>query len=139
MFKLWLYGHNAAEYRKTRRERNREPKVWSEVNLTHVHDDEQTLLMVEHKNKEMNATLLLNENEVQPRALNNNNNKSWESHIWYIDNRTSNHMIGAKSKFKSLDESVTWKVWFGNGSKVDIKDKGKVGFRCKNDEELNIH
>lgn len=59
-----------------------------------------------------------------------------ESNVWYLDNGASNHMTGHRSKFRDLDEGVTGRVRFGDGSTVDIKGKGTVYFKCKNVDEL---
>lgn len=58
------------------------------------------------------------------------------SNVWYLDNGTSNHMTGDASKFKELDEKVTGRVKFGDGSTVEIKGKGLVSFKCKNGDEI---
>ena len=39
---------------------------------------------------------------------------------WYLDNGASNHMTGDREKFQELDEAVTGKVRFGDGSTVQI-------------------
>jgi hypothetical protein len=39
---------------------------------------------------------------------------------WYLDTGASNHMIGTRSTFTTLDERVTGSVKFGDGSVVDI-------------------
>ena len=39
---------------------------------------------------------------------------------WYLDSGASNHMNGSKAAFFELDGGVTWSVWFGDGSKVEI-------------------
>lgn len=56
--------------------------------------------------------------------------------MWYLDNGASNHMTGFRSKFKSLDESITGQVRFGEGSTVDIKGKGLISFKCNSGSEL---
>ncbi|GJU37928.1 zinc finger, CCHC-type containing protein [Tanacetum coccineum] len=45
--------------------------------------------------------------------------------LWYLDNEASNHMTGVREHFKELDEKVSGKVRFGDGSYIEIK--GKVG------------
>ena len=59
--------------------------------------------------------------------------------MWYLDNGASNHMTGQRGKFKELDERVTGKVKFGDGSTVTIEGKGSVAFQCKNGEERILH
>ncbi|XP_074341853.1 uncharacterized protein LOC141679248 [Apium graveolens] len=43
-----------------------------------------------------------------------------------------------RTKFKELDEKITGKVRFGDGSTVEIKGKGTVTFKCKNGEEVTL-
>lgn len=45
---------------------------------------------------------------------------------WYLDNGASNHMTGDRHKFRDLDETVTGKVRFGDGSAVEIQGKGQL-------------
>lgn len=45
-------------------------------------------------------------------------------------------MTGFRSKFIHLDEGVTRQVTFGDGSMVEIKRIGSVGFKCKNGGEI---
>ncbi|GJS95759.1 retrotransposon protein, putative, unclassified [Tanacetum coccineum] len=57
------------------------------------------------------------------------------SDVWYLDNGASNHMTGDRSKFHELDESVSGRVKFGDGSTVAIMGKGSVLFDCKNGDQ----
>lgn len=82
--------------------------------------------------------LLLNEGGMVPR-LNQYNNRKQESNVWYLDNGASNHMTGYREKFTYLDEGVTGKVRFGDGSTVDIKGRGSISVSCKNGEEHVFH
>ncbi|GJU85621.1 zinc finger, CCHC-type containing protein [Tanacetum coccineum] len=43
--------------------------------------------------------------------------------LWYLDNGASNHMTGVREHFKDLDEDVSGKVRFGDGSYIEIKGK----------------
>lgn len=48
-------------------------------------------------------------------------------------------MTGQRSKLKELDEKITGKVRFGDGSTIEIKEKGLVMFKCKNGEDVVFH
>ncbi|XP_074375171.1 uncharacterized protein LOC141716909 [Apium graveolens] len=135
-FNCHLYGHYGAEYRKPHRGKDKDQKT--EVNLTHIHDDDEpSLLMVEHM-KETKKELMLNEQTVRPR-LSATVEKLGDSNMWYLDNGASNHMTGYRSKFKSLDKGVMGQVRFGDGSTVEIQGRGSVRFKCKNGDELIFH
>ena len=88
-----------------------------------LEDDEPSLLMTTHEE------VLLNEGQIQPGKY-----TSGDASIWYLDNGASNHMTGVKSHFKDIDESVTGRVRFGDGSYVQIKGKGSILLGCKNQE-----
>ncbi|KAL8116443.1 hypothetical protein AgCh_022803 [Apium graveolens] len=62
-----------------------------------------------------------------------------ERNLWYLDNGASNHMTGLRSKFNELDERVTRQVKFGDGSLVEIKDKGSMMFKYKIGEDRIFH
>nr|GEU49996.1 zinc finger, CCHC-type [Tanacetum cinerariifolium] len=55
--------------------------------------------------------------------------------LWYLDNGASNHMTEVREHFKELDEKVSGKVRFGDGSYIEIKGKG---FKTLNDLYENI-
>nr|GEV18401.1 zinc finger, CCHC-type [Tanacetum cinerariifolium] len=57
--------------------------------------------------------------------------------LWYLDNRASNHMTGVREHFKELNEKVSGKVRFGDGSYIEIKGKGSILIEC-NDEKQRI-
>lgn len=124
------YGHFAAECRKQRR--GKEQK--QEVNISQIDDEEPALLMAKQE-KDEEHQLKLNEGNVIPKILNVGKEKESQSDLWYLDNGASNHMTGEKSKFSSLDEQVTGKVRFGDGSTVSIEGKGSITFKCNNGEE----
>lgn len=44
--------------------------------------------------------------------------------IWYLDNGANNHMTGKRDYFKTINETITGKVRFGDDSRIDIKGKG---------------
>jgi hypothetical protein len=51
------------------------------------------------------------------------------SDTWFRD------MAGDAEKFKVLDEIITGKVRFGDGSSVEIQGKGSILFKCKNGDQ----
>ncbi|GJR76611.1 zinc finger, CCHC-type containing protein [Tanacetum coccineum] len=58
--------------------------------------------------------------------------------LWYLDNRASNHMTGVREHFKELDEKVSGKVRFGDGSYIDIKGKGSILIECDDEKQRII-
>ncbi|XP_074347526.1 uncharacterized protein LOC141686386 [Apium graveolens] len=102
-FNCQAYGNFASECRKPRRDREEQ----KEENLTLIQEDEPVLLIAEVRQTEI-ASMLLKGKSVVPK-LRTSNDERRESHIWYLDNGTSNHMTGARGKFKDLDERVTGK------------------------------
>ena len=52
--------------------------------------------------------------------------------VWYLDNGASSHITGHRAKFQELDENITDKVKFGDGSTMQIMGKGSILFQCKN-------
>ena len=53
---------------------------------------------------------------------------------WYLDSSASNHMTCSKEAFSELDGNVIGMVKFGDGSRVAIRGRGTIIFRCQNDE-----
>nr|GEY85532.1 zinc finger, CCHC-type [Tanacetum cinerariifolium] len=78
-------------------------------------DDEPSLLITAHEE------ILLNEDQIQPGKY-----ASGDTSMWYLDNGASNHMTGVKSHFKDINESVSGRVRFGDGSYVQIKGRGSI-------------
>nr|GEX78562.1 zinc finger, CCHC-type [Tanacetum cinerariifolium] len=89
-----------------------------------LEDDELSLLMTTHEE------VLLNEGQIQPGKY-----TSGDASMWYLDNGASNNMTGVKSHFKDIDESVSGRVRFGDGSYVQIKGRGSVLLGCRNQEQ----
>ena len=124
-----IYGHFAAECRRP----NKVKEQKQEANMAQVDDDEPALLLAKHNKMELDQVLLNEEGVVSPMLT--RNEEESETKLWYLDNGASNHMTGLKSKFTTLDESVTGQVRFGDGSTVRIEEKGIVTFKCKNGDE----
>ena len=53
---------------------------------------------------------------------------------WDIDSGASNHITDSKAVFSKLDDDVTGMVKFGDGSRVAIRGRDTIIFRCQNDE-----
>ncbi|KAL8095336.1 hypothetical protein AgCh_036706 [Apium graveolens] len=115
-----VQGGRGADCRKSKKKKDTK----LEASLALIQDDEPALLFMETYEGEGKA-LLLNEGDVVPKLIDSIHTKI-ESNVWYLDNGASNHMTGERNKFKELDESVTGKVKFGDGSTVEIKGKGVV-------------
>ncbi|GJW49733.1 zinc finger, CCHC-type containing protein [Tanacetum coccineum] len=58
--------------------------------------------------------------------------------LWYLDNGASNHMTGMRDHFKELDEKVSGKVRFGDGSYIEIKGKGSILIECDDEKQRII-
>ena len=58
--------------------------------------------------------------------------------MWYLDTRASNHMIGKKSFFHTIDENIKGRVKFGDGSMIPYEGKGNVSVTFKTGEVLII-
>ena len=54
---------------------------------------------------------------------------------WYLDFGASNHMTGSKEAFFKLDGNMTGTVKFGNDSRVAIRGRGTIIFRCQKGEQ----
>nr|GEZ39619.1 zinc finger, CCHC-type [Tanacetum cinerariifolium] len=58
--------------------------------------------------------------------------------LWYLDNGASNHMTDVREHFKELDEKVTGKVRFGDGSYIEIKGKVSILIECDDEKQRII-
>ena len=131
-FKCSAYGHYAAECRNLKREK----EIKEEANMAQIPDDEPALLLTEC-GEDKEAAMLVNEENLVPKLK--ESKQEMVSNLWYLDNGASNHMTGQRSKFSVLDENVTGRVKFGDGSVVLIKGKGSIVIKCKNGEERTLN
>ncbi|GKA50389.1 uncharacterized mitochondrial protein-like protein [Tanacetum coccineum] len=74
----------------------------------------------------------MNEEKYTPPKSESNTD---EDDVWYFDNGASNHMTGNYSYFSELNENITGRVRFGDGSCVSIKGKGSILLQGKNGEQ----
>ncbi|GJR48432.1 zinc finger, CCHC-type containing protein [Tanacetum coccineum] len=93
-----------------------------------LEDEEPSLLMTTHETE--HEEVLLNKGQIQPGKY-----ASGDASMWYLDNGASNHMTGTKSYFKDIDESVSGRVRFEDGSYVQIKGRDSILLGCRNQEQ----
>nr|GEV81559.1 zinc finger, CCHC-type [Tanacetum cinerariifolium] len=58
--------------------------------------------------------------------------------LWYLDNGASNHMTGVREHFKELNEKVSGRVRFEDGSYIKIKGKGSILIECDDEKQRII-
>jgi transposase InsO family protein len=118
-----------------------------EVHLAAVDDDEATLLMATfcalHDVEPEAEQAAAGAEEVPGRDISLNEPRA-QVHLgteggaaekrWYLDSGASNHMTGVRTAFSELDTGITGSVKFGDGSRVEIRGRGTVVFRCLNGE-----
>ncbi|KAH7858787.1 hypothetical protein Vadar_028059 [Vaccinium darrowii] len=128
------YGHFAS--------RCKEPKKGEEAHSARTETVEQALLLavseeltpLEQVEEKRPETLLLVEDNVFPELYLTGKDIT-TGNTWYLDTGASNHMSGDREKFQELDEAITGKVRFGDGSTVQIMGKGSILFECKNGDQ----
>nr|GEY55176.1 zinc finger, CCHC-type [Tanacetum cinerariifolium] len=92
-------------------------------------DLKPTLLMEILEDEEHNVSL--HEEDVGYKETNKDS-------LWYLDNGASNHMTGVREHFKEIDEKVSGKVKFGDGSYIEIKGKGSIIIECDDEKQRVI-
>nr|GEV55556.1 ribonuclease H-like domain, reverse transcriptase, RNA-dependent DNA polymerase [Tanacetum cinerariifolium] len=118
---------NTTQKRNTQLTKENQSGMSEQSNLI-LKDDEPSLLITTHETE--HEEVLLNEGQIQPGKY-----ATADASIWYLHNGASNHMTGTKSHFRDIDESVTERVCFGDGSYVQIKGRGSILLGCKNNEQ----
>ncbi|XP_047309826.1 uncharacterized protein LOC124913276 [Impatiens glandulifera] len=102
--------------------------------LTYADNVEPALLMAISEEIPPINVVMLNEMKLTPEIIEAKNDETSRD-AWFLENGASNHMTGDKEKFFELDEAVTGKVKFGDGSTVQICGKGSIMFECKNGDQ----
>ncbi|XP_062200548.1 uncharacterized protein LOC133903256 [Phragmites australis] len=130
-YDCYKMGHYTNEYNALKKE-------GEETHLTCADDTELALLLVVSEEvprlQQRQDVMLLNKEKLKPELCDTMEGGS-SSKVLYLDNGASNHMIGDKEKFRELDEGVTGKVKFVDGSTVQIMGLGFVVFSCKNGDQ----
>lgn len=101
----------------------RNKKKNEEVNLTQTSEGDKPTLLFSLCDKEAPVMMMLNEENVVSKLRTNGGSRD-HTDEWYLDNGASNHMTGDRSIFHELDEKISGKVKFGDGSTVEIRGKG---------------
>nr|GEW33709.1 zinc finger, CCHC-type [Tanacetum cinerariifolium] len=92
-------------------------------------DLEPTLLIAILEDEEQNVSL--HEENIRYKETN-------KESLWYLDNGASNHMTGVREHFKEIDEKVSGKVKFEDGSYIEIKGKGSIIIECDDEKQRVI-
>ncbi|GJS33929.1 initiator tRNA phosphoribosyl transferase [Tanacetum coccineum] len=124
------FGHFVSKFpdRKRDFEANHSEKHEGDVN-----HEECTFFMMNH----IQETIFMNEEKYTPSK---NESNTYEDDVWYFDNGASNHMTCNYSYFSELNENITGRIKFEDGSCVRIKGKGFILFQGKNGEQkLLVH
>ncbi|GJY41621.1 initiator tRNA phosphoribosyl transferase [Tanacetum coccineum] len=120
------YGHFVSKCPE--RNRNHEVNL-HETQEKGVYHEEGTFFMMNH----IQEMIFINEEKYTPPKSESNTDN--EDDVWYFDNDASNHTTGNYSYFSELNENITRRVRFGDGSCVSIKGKGLILFQGKNGEQ----
>jgi hypothetical protein len=129
-------GHWAAKECPNRKQ---EKKAKAHLAQADDDDDEATLLMasfcalhdVEGEEKAKEVAMAEQGKDLKAVDL---DEPFAQVHLRRVDSDASNHMTGSKAAFSELDGNVTDTVKFGDGSRVAIRGRGTIIFRCQNGE-----
>ncbi|XP_039128858.1 uncharacterized protein LOC120264988 [Dioscorea cayenensis subsp. rotundata] len=135
-FKCERMGHYASECHGKRHD--------DEAHLTRTVDEEPALLLTMSQGgcalgRGVAGMLHCSTKKDHRRDRHHDTKKEENEDLWYLDNGASNHMTGHRAKFQELNEAVTGRVKLGDGSTVQIMDKGTVMFACKNGDQKALH
>ncbi|XP_076951545.1 uncharacterized protein LOC143624939 [Bidens hawaiensis] len=104
----------------------RENETFQKLNAVGVRSSGTLFLSVR------NETVYLNEGKVLPNKLKVD---SSDKDVWYLDNAVSKHMTRNRDYFSELNDSITRRIKFGDGSCVMIKGKGSILLEGKTGEQ----
>jgi ABC-type cobalamin/Fe3+-siderophores transport system ATPase subunit len=139
-FKYHMYGHYAnrcLEQKKDGEEAQAhlvQAQAKQALMLAITEEPESLELMPQVTTGAQHHAVFLDERKVVPE-LHLTCGMETVSDRWFLDNGASNHMTRDAEMFKMLDETVTRKVRFGDGSAVEIKGEGTILFKCKNGDQ----
>ncbi|GKA86284.1 zinc finger, CCHC-type containing protein [Tanacetum coccineum] len=103
----------------------------SEFEMLHMKEDETIDTFTAKLTFDEEQKVLLHEKDVGYKETNMDS-------LWYLDNGASNHMTGVREHFKELDEKVSGKVRFGDGSYIEFKGKGSILIECDDEKQRII-
>ena len=131
-FKCHQYGHyaNRCPGEKKKEEEAHHVKA-VEFELVVLLTESVTTEQIESQLSETEQAqqrLFLNEVKVFPELYFTGDDDSGRD-AWYLDNGASNHMTGDHHKFRNIDNNVSGKVRFGDGSAVEIHGRGSILFQ----------
>ncbi|GJS95319.1 hypothetical protein Tco_0802287 [Tanacetum coccineum] len=125
--------HDSLKNRDYNRQKGKqkEQRDLSYINETHegdVNHEEGTFFMMNH----IQEMIFMNEEKYTPPK---NESDTDEDDVWYFYNSASDYMTGNYSYFSELNENITGRIKFEDGSCVRIKGKGSILFQGKNGEQ----
>nr|GEU96890.1 ribonuclease H-like domain, reverse transcriptase, RNA-dependent DNA polymerase [Tanacetum cinerariifolium] len=130
-------GRNHENFKEERKDRETSHKNYNRNNFKKLSYDTSKLQCYKCKkighiapNYE-EQKVSLNEEDVGYKEINMDS-------LWYLDNGVSNHMTGVREHFKELDEKVSGKVRFEDGSYIEIKGKGSILIECDDEKQRII-
>ncbi|XP_066361107.1 uncharacterized protein [Miscanthus floridulus] len=125
---------------------NRKQEKKAEAHLAYANeDDEASPLMVmfyalhDVKDKEKGEVMVVEGHDKALKTVNLDKPRvqvhlgrvgSEQEQRWYLDSSASNHMMGTKEAFSELNGNVTGMVTFDDGSRVAIRGRDPIIFRC---------
>nr|GEW98811.1 ribonuclease H-like domain, reverse transcriptase, RNA-dependent DNA polymerase [Tanacetum cinerariifolium] len=101
-------------------------------------DNQEKLMFTRHDNKRKETCKKVEEQKVSLHEEDVGYKETNMDSLWYLNNGASNHMTVVREHFKELDEKVSGKVRFGDGSYIEIKGKGTILIECDDEKQRII-